>query len=166
LVGVRLETPDDIAPIRAVHLASFPTSTEARLVDLLRTAGHLTVSLVADAGGEIVGHAAFSPVSAASGSPGLGLAPVAVLPAHRHQGVAARMIEQGIDTSAALGFGWLVVLGDPDYYGRFRFRPASSAGLVDEYGGGDAFQVLEIIPGSLPRGAGLVLYSPEFASLE
>ena len=63
------------------------------------------------------------------------------------------------------GFGWAVVLGEPAYYARFGFSPASAVGLGDEYGGGPAFQVIELIPGQLPSGAGIVSYAPEFAAL-
>jgi predicted N-acetyltransferase YhbS len=57
------------------------------------------------------------------------------------------------------------VLGEPEYYGRFGFSPAGQCGLFDEYGGGPAFQVIELVAGELPRGAGLVEYGEEFASL-
>jgi putative acetyltransferase len=58
-----------------------------------------------------------------------------------------------------------VVLGDPAYYGRFGFRPAHEFGLSDEFRGGPAFQAIELVPGALPRNAGLVRYPAEFASL-
>lgn len=165
LIVTRPERADDVGSIRAVNLASFPASAEADLVDLLRDAGHLTVSLVAELDGGIVGHVAFSPVAVAPASVGIGLAPVAVLPSHRGRGVAARLIGAGIAACEALGFGWIVVLGDPGYYARFGFGPASAFGLFDEYDGGDAFQVVELIAGSLPRQGGVVHYSEEFASL-
>jgi putative acetyltransferase len=78
---VRAERPDDAAAIRAVHTASFPTALEARLVDALRAAGRLCLSLVAEEEGRVVGHVGFSPVSLAGTAAGAGLAPVAVLPA-------------------------------------------------------------------------------------
>jgi putative acetyltransferase len=62
-------------------------------------------------------------------------------------------------------FGWVVVLGEPAYYARFGFRPASEFGLSDEYRGGSAFQAMELIDGALPAGAGLVRYAHEFATL-
>ena len=162
---VRPEQPCDVAAIHAVHVASFPTDLEARLVSLLRAAGHLPVSLVAEADGAIVGHVAFSPVSAAAGAVGAGLAPVAVLESYRRQGIAGRLIEAGLAECRAAGFGWAVVMGEPAYYSRFGFRPASTFGLSDEYGGGPAFQVIELVPGGLPSGAGLVRYAPEFAAV-
>ena len=160
---VRPEAPEDAAAIHAVHAASFPTDAEARLVDLLRAAGHLSVSLVAEAGGEVVGHVAFSPVTAGAGAAGAGLGPVAVVESHRRQGIAAELIRAGLETCRRLGFEWAVVLGDPKYYSRFGFGPASDSGLRDEYDGGSAFQAMELTPGALPAGAGLVRYAPEFA---
>ena len=56
-----------------------------------------------------------------------------------------------------------MVLGEPEYYGRFGFRSAAKFGLTDEYGGGAAFQAMEFRDGALPRDAGLVHYAEEFA---
>ena len=162
---VRSESPSDIAPIRAVHVACFPTDAEALLVDRLRDAGRLTVSMVAEIDEQVVGHVALSPVSATAASPGVGLAPLAVLPGYRGRGTAAELVRQSLARGAALGLGWAVVLGDPAYYARFGFGPAAESGLTDEYGGGPAFQVVELVEGRLPAGAGLVRYAPEFASL-
>ena len=166
MVAVHAERPGDAAAIRAVHVASFPTDLEARLVDLLRAAGRLRVSLVAEVGGAIVGHIAFSPVTAASGPAGAGLAPVAVIEPHRRQGIAAKLVRVGLEACRAAGFGWAVVMGEPAYYARFGFRPAAEFGLSDEYGGGAAFQAIELAPGALPAGAGLIRYAPEFAAFE
>jgi len=154
-----------VSAVRAVHAASFPSDAEARLVDQLRDAGRLLVSLVAEVDGAVVGHVAFSPVTAATGVAGAGLAPVAVAAAHRRRGIAAELVRAGLRACRAAGFGWVVVLGEPTYYSRFGFRPAPEYGLSDEYGGGPAFQVAELVPGSLPVGAGLVRYAPEFAAL-
>lgn len=75
------------------------------------------------------------------------------------------MVRSGLEASRPAGFGWAVVLGDHAYYARFGFRQAADVGLSDAYGGGPAFQAVELAPGGLPAGAGLVRYAPEFASL-
>lgn len=162
---IRPEQPEDISAVRAIHVVSFPTAGEARLVDALRAAGRLPVSLVAEMGGVVVGHVAFSPVTVQSGAIGAGLGPIAVAESSRRQGLAANLVRSGLIACREVGCGWAVVLGDPGYYARFGFRPASDFGLMDEYGGGAAFQAMELIPGSLPIGAGVVRYAPEFATL-
>jgi putative acetyltransferase len=128
-------------------------------------AGRLCVSLVAVEQDEIVGHVAFSPVSVLGATDGVGLAPVAVLPSHRRRGIAERLIREGLAACQRAGYGFVVVLGEPGYYRRFGFVPASRLGLRDEYGGGEAFQALELPPGSIPPSGGLVRCAPEFAGL-
>lgn len=165
--AIRSESPTDIPAIYALHAASFPTSAEAELVDALRESGRLQVSLVADDDGQVVGHVAFSPVTVHQddSAAGAGLGPIAVQWAHRRRGVAAALIEEGLRRCRSTGVGWVVVLGDPKYYTRFGFRPAREFRLTDEFGGGDAFMVLELTPGAVPRDVGLVMYAPEFAAV-
>jgi putative acetyltransferase len=135
------------------------------LVEALRAAGNLSVSLVAEEQREVVGYVAFSPVSVPGSTDGLGLAPVAVVSAFRRRGIAAQLIMKGLEACKGMNCGFVVVLGDPGYYRRFGFMPASGWGLRDEYGGKDAFQAMELRPGAIPAGGGVVRYSPEFNAL-
>jgi putative acetyltransferase len=161
---VRPERPTDAAAIHAVVAAAFPTPLEAALVDALRDAGRLTISLVAEIDGEIVGQVAFSPVTAGPAKNGVGLAPLAVHPSHQSQGVGSRLIQAGLEACRSAGCGFVVVLGDPAYYSRFGFAPAANWQLTDEYGGGSAFQAIELRDGSCSVGPQLVQYAPEFAA--
>lgn len=166
----RPERPADILGIHAVHARAFPTGAEAALVDALRASGRLGPSLVvcdagADALGHVVGHIAFSPVSAPTHG-GTGLAPLAVVPEARRHGVGAALVRAGLEACRLAGYRFVVVLGDPAYYARFGFEPASKWGLSDEYGGGDAFQAIELVAGAIPEGGGLVRYAPEFGELD
>ena len=164
---LRSEQPADGAVIHRVVAAAFPTDAEARLVDRLRAADRLRISLVAASppAGPIIGHIAFSPVSV-DGSPAtagaLGLAPVAVDPDHQRQGIGSALIRAGLDACRAIGCPFVVVLGDPAYYRRFGFTTAADVRLSNEYGAHEEFMVLEIQPGSLPEPGGLVRYAPEF----
>jgi putative acetyltransferase len=165
MVVVRPESLNDTEAIQNVLRSCFPTDGESRLVELLRDAGRLSVSVVAELDGAIVGHGSFSPVTVQrpAAKSGAGLAPLAVLAGHRQHGIGAELVRVGLEVCRAAGFGWCVVLGEPAYYARFGFRPATEFGLSDEYGGGAAFQALEFYDGALPRGAGLVRYASEFA---
>ena len=165
-MNVRSEESEDQGSIRELHGASFPTPCEARLVDALRAAGRLCVSLVAVEQGKVAGHVAFSPVSVLGTSDGVGLGPVAVLAPYRRRGIGEQLIREGMMVCERAGSGFVVVLGEPSYYRRFGFMPASGWGLRDEYGGGGAFQALELRPGSIPHAGGLVRYASEFAAVE
>jgi putative acetyltransferase len=154
--------------VRVVHQAAFPTDAEARLVDLLRANGRASVSLVADLDTAVVGHVLFSPVSVESvivDVSGVGLAPLAVLPEHQQHGIGSRLVESGIRACRRAGFGFVTVLGDPQYYHRFGFQRALAVGLANEYGVDDEFMVVELRPGLLSNLRGRVRYGPEFSIL-
>ena len=121
------ERPEDAAIIRQVTEAAFAVAehsdgTEGAIVDALRAAGALSVSLVARRGGERVGHVAFSPVTLDGADLGwYGLGPVSVRPDLHGQGIGGALIRAGLEQLKALGAQGCVVLGDPRYYQRFGF---------------------------------------------
>ncbi len=160
---IRHEIHGDESEIHQLVARAFPGDAEAKLIDNLRSSRKLVLSLVALIQDEIVGHIAFSPVSINGVEIGWGLAPVATLPERQRQGVASRLIEQGLGIARRAGIGCAVVLGEPAFYHRFGFRSASLWGLSDEYGGGEAFQAIEFVAEGIPAGGGLVTYSPEFS---
>ena len=162
-IWFRPEQPVDHDAIHALHAAAFPTDSEARLVDELRASGHLSVSLVATEADSVVGHVAFSPVTLAGADSGLGLGPVAVVESRRRRGIGAQLIRSGLEACSVQACGFVVVLGEPGYYRRFGFSPAGSRRLFSDFGGGDAFQVIELRPNMIPTKGGRVRYVPEFA---
>lgn len=159
---IRAEGPGDEEAIALVLREAFKGEDVVELIAAMRTAGKLVLSLVAEMEGKIVGHVAFSLVTNEGGN-GLGLAPLAVLPEHQRMGVGTALTEAGVAKCRELACSYLVVLGSPDYYGRFGFQTGSGYGLEDEFGGGEAFQAMELNPGALEAVAGLVAYEPEFA---
>lgn len=163
---VRSEAPADTAQIAAVLEAAFPLHAESVLVRTLRENGRLMISLVAVEGVRLVGYIGFSPVTLDGEVIGLGLAPVAVKPGHQGHGIGGALITEGLKRATDSGVGLVVVLGDPLYYRRFGFTPASGSGLTDEYGGGDAFQVKVLRPRDQSLSGGVVKYAQEFESLD
>lgn len=158
---VRPETPGDVAAILNVLHSAFPTEDEARAVSLLRESGHLSVSLVAEEEGKIVGYIAFSPVTVAGAAGGLGLAPVSVMPQYQNKGIGGELVEAGLCAARQYGAGYVVVLGHSHYYPRFGFQNASALGYRNEYGADESFMIMELEPGALPS-PGLVKYGTEF----
>jgi putative acetyltransferase len=162
---IRDERPVDVDSIRAVNLTAFETSTEADLVDALRRRATPLISLVAEDGANVVGHILFSPVTLAS-EPGLtlmGLAPMAVVPSRRRQGVGSSLVRAGLDRCRQINAAGVVVLGHPEYYPRFGFLPAARLFLRCEYDvPEEVFMVRELREGALCGLSGTIRYHPVF----
>ena len=164
---IRPETPADIAAIEALTEAAFlqaehSSHTEHFIVNALRRAGQLSVSLVAQADARVIGHVAVSPVQVSDGSAGwFGLGPIAVLSAHRQHGLGSALMQAALAALQAQGAAGCVLLGDPQFYARFGFRALPQLWLADvpvEY-----FQALHW-HGPLP--AGEVRYHAAFDAQE
>ena len=160
---IRQERPEDAIAIRAITNAAFkdmPYSdqTEAKIVDALRSSGALTLSLVASEGGEILGHAAFSPVRINGLSGGWhGLGPVCVRPNQQRKGIGQSLIRRGLRQLRSMKAARCVVFGDPAYYGRFGFESDQRLFYADAPPG--YFQRL-VLWGDAPTGE--VTYHPSF----
>jgi putative acetyltransferase len=122
----------------------------------------LTVSLVAEVDGAIVGHVAVSPISISDGSQNwYGLGPISVTPDYQSVGIGSQLMRQALVTLRELGASGCVVLGDPEYYGRFGFKAETSLVLPNvppEY-----FQVISF---DAPVPIGLVSYHESFNSID
>ncbi|MFA6174418.1 MAG: N-acetyltransferase [Kiritimatiellales bacterium] len=127
-ITIRPETIADIDAISAVTEAAFrnhPHSkqTEGFVIHALRKADALTVSLVAEVDGKVVGHVAFSPAKISDGSTGwYGLGPVSVLPERQRQGIGKALIREGLARLKASGANGCLLVGEPAYYKRFGFK--------------------------------------------
>ncbi len=125
---LRKETATDIEAITEVTIEAFknlPISnhTEQFVINALRDAGALTISLVAEIDGRVVGHIAFSPVTFSDGTKDwYGVGPVSVLPEYQRQGIGKALIDEGLSRLKKLGGQGCVLVGDPNYYKRFGFK--------------------------------------------
>jgi putative acetyltransferase len=162
-VEIRDEQPDDAPAIHALVTLGFGRPAEADLVDALRRARAVLVSLVAELDGELVGHALLSPVVLDAGGTAAGLAPLAVLPARQHAGVGSALVRAALSRCRAIGLPAVFVLGEPHFYRRFGFSAAARRGLRCVYPDAEeAFMVVELEPAWLAGREGLARYRPEF----
>lgn len=160
---IREENQTDIAAIAEVTVAAFKTlaisnHTEHFIVDALRAAGALTVSLVAEVDDRLVGHLALSPVTIATAStPWYGLGPISVLPEMQQQGIGKALVEAGLARLRQLGAGGCCLVGHPDYYRRFGFVNVDGLGLTGVPP--EVFFALSF-DGAMPKGE--VVFHPGF----
>ncbi|WP_324005984.1 GNAT family N-acetyltransferase [Aeromonas hydrophila] len=160
---IRPETGADHDAIEALTVAAFLNAphtdhNEQRIVRDLRQAGALSLSLVVELEGRVVGHLCFSPVTISDGSPHwYGLGPISVSPALHGKGLGSRLMEAGLAQLEGMGAAGCVVLGDPGFYGRFGFvsEPGLTLpGVPPEYFMARSFGA------AMPRGE--VCYHPAF----
>lgn len=166
-IHIRNEQSSDIQAIFDLTKAAFndqeySSHTEQFIVNALRNSNQLRVSLVADYDNKIVGHIALSPVIISDGSTDwYGLGPISVMPEYQGQGIGSKLMNAGLSAIHELGATGCVLLGDPEYYARFGFKPDSRLvlqGVPAEY-----FQILafdKYIP------VGNVTYSDAFNATE
>jgi putative acetyltransferase len=154
-IVIRNEMDADVAAITEVTVAAFKTleisnHTEQFIIEALRAAKALPVSLVADVDGRVVGHIAFSGVTISDGTENwYGLGPVSVLPEYQRKGIGKALIREGLSRLKRLHAQGCCVVGHPDYYRKFGFQNTSR--LVHEGVPQDVFLALSF-DGHIPQG--------------
>ena len=152
---IRSETNTDINAITEVTIAAFKTleisnHTEQFIIAALRDAKALTVSLVAELDGHVIGHIAFSPVTISDDTPDwYGLGPVSVLPEYQRKGIGKALIQEGLARLKDLKAQGCCLMGHPDYYRKFGF--GNMSGLVHEGVPQEVFFALTF-NGHIPQG--------------
>ena len=161
---IRAETAADVAAIHAVIKAAFldaphTSHVEQFIVDTLRAAGMLSISLVAEIDGVVVGHAAVSPVSISDGSPGwFGFGPISVAPDYQRRGIGSDLMRETLRLLRQRDASGCVLVGEPDFYSRFGFKPEEA--LILPYVPSEYFQAVSF-DNVFPRG--IVTFHPAFS---
>jgi putative acetyltransferase len=167
MIEIRPEKPLDADAIRAVNTAAFGQPQEADVIDKLRCNCAELLSLVALINSRVVGHILFSPVTLNAehkAIEGMGLAPIAVLPAYQKQGIGSALIRSGLAQLKNTRCPFVIVLGHADYYPRFGFEPASGYDIRSEWDvPNDAFMILVFDQSAVEGVSGVARYRPEFA---
>ena len=159
---VRSQTQQDDRAVFEVVACAFGRRAEAQLVDALRQAGDLVVSLVAEEEGRVIGHVGLSRMEAPF--PALALAPLSVSPPRQRKGVGSSLVREAIRRAGGESWSAIFVLGNPDYYRRFGFDVDAAAGFSSPYAGRH-FMMLPLSPKVYPM-AGDLNYPPAFAALD
>jgi putative acetyltransferase len=135
-IVIRSETQLDVRAITEVTVSAFRTleisnHTEQFIIEALRAAKALTISLVAEVDARVIGHIAFSPVTISDGTQNwYGLGPVSVLPEYQRQGIGKALIREGLSRLKDMNAQGCCLVGHPDYYRKFGFK--NLPGLLHE----------------------------------
>lgn len=124
---IRNENPEDYAAISEVTIEAFrplgfETLNEPYVIEALRAAGALTISLVAEIDHRVIGHIAFSPAAVSDETPDwFALGPVSVLPEYQRTGIGRALIYAGLERLKAMRARGCCLVGHPEYYGKVGF---------------------------------------------
>jgi putative acetyltransferase len=173
--GVWDDWTEHEAEVAFVLESAFGRLDEAKMVAAVRASRAATISLVAGIPPEaravspwpIVGYLLLSQVTIDGNFErrGLGLAPLAVAPVFQGRGFGTRLVEAGLRRARMLGYQYVTVLGLPEFYSRFGFVAASQYGLSCRGISEPAFMALELVPGALRDGVGVVEYHASFSAV-
>ncbi len=164
MISIRTSTPRDRDAIRLVEEHAFGQPVEAGLVDALVSGGDAVTELVAEEDGQVVGHILFSRLFVeADGAkfPAVALAPLAVEPSFHGTGIGGALVREAHVRLKEAGETLSVVLGDPEYYGRFGYDHQRAAGFDSDYQG---YALQALAWGDAPA-KGRLVYAPAFSGL-
>jgi putative acetyltransferase len=172
-VTIRTERPEDRPEIERVVSTAFGSDAEAELVERIRASPEYIpeLAMVAVSDGSIVGHVMISGATLRTGDgdrPTVMLSPLAVSPDRRRGGVGGALVRRVTEHAARLGWPFVVLEGDPAYYGRFGFVAAQTFGIslpLPDWAGPAAAQILVLSDGVVPP-PGRVIYPVAFDGVE
>jgi putative acetyltransferase len=160
--------PDIKRVIKVAFEKAFGEDKESGLVERLRKHPDFIpeLSLVATLDSEVVGYILFFPLKIISDTEefrSIGLAPMAVAPVHQRKGIGKKLIQEGLEKVRQSGYSSVIVLGHPEYYAKFGFKPARSRNIEAPFDvPDDAFLVMELVANGLQGVTGVVRYAKEF----
>ncbi len=165
---IRPETKKDYDAITEINNLAFKRETEGKLVQNLRQNPNFVpeLSLIAEKDNRIIGHILFYPIKINEDNlkhDSLALAPMSVHPDYQNKGVGSKLVQEGLKRAQKLGYKSVIVLGHPDYYPRFGFKPASNWNIRAPFEvPNKAFLALELKKDGLKDITGTVEYPKEY----
>jgi predicted N-acetyltransferase YhbS len=147
-VSIRYETLEDRSLVYRLISESFETNDEEKLVRLLHTEHQSLISLVAVSEQKIIGQIILSKMLVENENNRLniyGLGPMCVVPEYQNQGIGSKLVERIILEAKKNNIDAIFVLGHPNYYPRFGFKPTKEYAIKCEYDvPEDVFMVLDL----------------------
>jgi len=137
-LNIREAGNEDLDDVLEVERLAFKGDEEAALVsELLKDpTSRPLVSLIATDGKRAIGHILFtsaSLINPKSETRSALLAPMAVVPEEQNKGIGGRLIREGLARLRESGVELVFVLGYPEYYSRYGFKPAGILGYQAPY---------------------------------
>lgn len=133
----RVAKAAEFEQIQAIHLDAFGPEEGPEIVELIELmlqdkSAQPLFSFVAEESGQLLAHVIFSAVQVDSATQLKTqiLAPLAVRSDYQRQGVGKALLEFALASLKQQSIDLVFVLGHPEYYPKFGFRPAGALGFT------------------------------------
>lgn len=135
---IREAVETDLNDVLQIERLAFGYEKEADLVrELLHDPSAKPVlSLLAFQKDRALGHILFTTAQLSGSQDSASiviLAPLAIVPDAQKQGIGGKLIEKGLELLSKSGVDLVFVLGHPEYYPRYEFKPAGNLGFEAPY---------------------------------
>ena len=166
---IRPESDRDYEEIAKVNDLAFDRDNESKLIKSIRNSDRFIpeLSLVAELDNKIVGHIMFSYIDLAYEQTVkvLALAPIAVLPKYQHQGIGSLLVKTGLEKAKRMQAPMVVVLGEPEFYHRFEFKPASKYSIDSPFDIPDEYFMVKFLTDEDRNYSGKIKYPAAFSEV-
>jgi putative acetyltransferase len=165
-MNIRSETLLDYPAIAEVNTLAFGQENEAKLVEEIRRSDSYIaeLSMVAEVEGVVVGHILFSYINlvGAETLQVLGLAPMAVSPQFQRKGIGSELVQAGLERANVRGEAMAIVLGHPQFYTRFGFKPSVDYEIESPFPVPENVFMVKPLQNYQKKYKGKVVYPPAF----
>jgi predicted N-acetyltransferase YhbS len=163
---IRPEKPQDYLAISQVNNLAFKQQNEAKLVAKIRHSDRYIpqLSLVAELNHKIIGYIMFSYVDLVTKeiTKIIALAPVAVLPEYQNKGIGSLLVKTGLEKATKISSSIVIVLGNPQFYTRFGFKPAVNFGIESAFDVPNKYFMVKFLSEKVRNYQGKIIYPAAF----
>lgn len=169
MMNIRSEIPSDYPAITQVNKLAFGKEEEAQLVEKIRHSQYYIpeLTLIAEVENIAVAHVMFSYINLVGEETlkVLGLAPLAVHPNFQNQGIGSALVNAGLNKANQLGEALILVLGHPEFYSRFGFKPSIDFGIKSPFPVPEEIFMVKPLANYHPKYRGNVIYPASFQNI-
>jgi len=168
-MNIRPENQTDYQQVAQIHKLAFGQKDEADLVEKIRASPYYIpeLSLIAELNNSVLAHLMLSYIHLVNQETFqvIGLAPIAVHPNFQNKGIGSALVNNALNKTNALGEALVIVLGHPQFYSRFGFKPSTNFGIQSPFPVPEENFMVKPLSNYLPNYKGEVVYPEAFQEI-
>ena len=168
-MNIRLENQTDYQAIAQIHELAFGQKNEAYLVEKISVSPYYIpeLSLIVEFDNSVIAHLMLSYIHLVNQETFqvIGLAPVSLHPNFQNKGIGSNLVNNAINKANGLGEALVIVLGHPQFYSRFGFKPSTNFDIKSPFSVPEENFMAKPLTNYLSKYKGEVVYPEAFQSV-